>query len=322
MKAAVYYQTGAPDVFRYKEAPEPECPENGVVIEIQAISVEGGDVLNRAGGALASVPHIVGYQSAGLVCEVGPQAQGRRVGQKVVAIGPFGSHAEKLGVAAATTWPIPDGLDLGSAACIPIPFGTADDCLFEFGELKRGETVLVHAGAGGVGMAAIQLAKAAGATVLATASSNAKLDRLKPLGLDHGINYAETDFVAATRDLTGGRGPDLVIDSIGGQNLQRSIECAAYRGRIISVGGAGRDPTPPDVSLLAAGNKRLTGVFLGAEIATAHARVYPMIQRHIEAAERGDLRIEIDRTFPLAEAAKAHAFIESRQAVGRVLLIP
>jgi NADPH2:quinone reductase len=171
-------------------------------------------------------------------------------------------------------------------------------------------------------LAANQLAKAAGATVLATASSNAKLDRLKPLGLDHGINYAETDFVAATRDLTGGRGPDLVIDSIGGQNLQRSIECAAYRGRIISVGGAGRDPTPPDVSLLAAGNKRLTGVFLGAEIATAHARVYPMIQRHIEAAERGDLRVEIDRTFPLAEAAKAHAFIESRQAVGRVLLIP
>ncbi len=322
MKAAVYYQAGAPDVFRYQEAPDPECPANGVVIEIQAISIEGGDVLNRAGGELASVPHIVGYQSAGLVCEVGPQAQGRRIGQNLVAIGAFGSHAEKIGVPSAATWPIPDGLDLGSAACIPIPFGTADDCLFEFGELKQGETVLLHAGAGGVGMAAIQLAKAAGATVLSTASSNAKLDRLKEFGLDHGINYAETDFVAVARALTDGKGPDLVVDSIGGQNLQRSIECAAYRGRIISVGGAGRDPSPPDVSLLAAGNKRLTGVFLGAEMALQHDRVHPMIQRHIEAAERGDLRVEIDRTYPLAEAAKAHAFIESRQAVGRVLLIP
>ncbi len=322
MKAAVYYQAGAPDVFRYQEAPDPECPPDGVVIEIQAISIEGGDVLNRAGGALASVPHIVGYQSAGLVCEVGPEAQGRRIGQKVVAIHAFGSHAEKIGVPAAATWLIPDGLDLGSAACIPIPFGTADDCLFEFGELKQGETVLVHAGAGGVGMAAIQLAKAAGATVLSTASSNAKLDRLKQFGLDHGINYAEADFVAVARDLTDGRGPDLVVDSIGGQNLQRSIECAAYRGRIISVGGAGRDPSPPDVSLLAAGNKRLTGVFLGAEMAAQHARVHRIIQRHIEAVERGALRVEIDRTYPLAEAAKAHAFIESRQAVGRVLLIP
>lgn len=322
MKAAVYYQTGAPDVFRYEEVPDPECPPNGVVIEIQAISIEGGDVLNRAGGDMPGSPHIVGYQSAGLVCEVGPQAQGRRVGQKVVAINAFGSHAEKIAVAAAATWAIPDSLDLGSAACIPIPFGTADDCLFEFGELKQGETVLVHAGAGGVGMAAIQLAKAAGATVLATASSNAKLDRLKEFGLDHGINYADSDFVSAARDLTAGRGPDLVVDSVGGQNLQRSIECAAYRGRIISVGSAGRDRTPPDVSLLAMGNKRLTGVFLGAEMAMQHARVHPMIQHHIESVGRGDLRVQIDRTFPLADAAKAHAFIESRQAFGRVLLIP
>ncbi len=322
MKAAVYYQTGAPDVFRYQEAPDPECPPNGVVIEIQAISIEGGDVLNRAGGELASVPHIVGYQSAGLVCEVGPQAQGRRIGQKVVAIGAFGSHAEKIGVPAAATWPIPDGLDLGSAACIPIPFGTADDCLFEFGELKQGETVLVHAGAGGVGMAAIQLAKAAGATVLSTASSNAKLDRLKQFGLDHGINYATGDFVAAARKLTGGNGVNLVVDSIGGHTLERSIEAAAYRGRIISVGAAGRDPYRPDLRLLPPGNKTLTGVFFGAELATSHARVHPMVQRHIEDVARGSLRIPIDRRFPLAEAAAAHAYLESRQAFGRVLLIP
>ncbi len=322
MKAAVYRQTGAPDVFHYEEVADPECPANGVVIDIQAISIEGGDVLNRAGGPMPATPHIVGYQCAGVVSEVGADTQGRRVGQKLVAINAHGSHAEKLAVPAMATWAIPDTLDLGSAACIPIPFGTADDCLFEFGKLDASETVLIHAGAGGVGMAAIQLAKAAGATVISTASSTSKLDRLKELGLDHGINYAETDFVAAVRDLTNGRGPDLVVDSVGGMNLQRSIECAAYRGRVIAVGGAGRDPHPPELSLLAAGNKRLTGVFLGAEMAMNHGRVHPMILRQIEAVSKGALQVVIDRTFPLAEAATAHAFIASRQAFGRVLLIP
>ncbi len=322
MKAAVYYQTGGPEVFRYEDVPDPVCAPDGVRIDVKVVSVEGGDTLHRSGGDLAARPHIVGYQCAGVLCEVGPETQGRRVGQKVVAVGPHGSHAEKIGVPAMATWLIPDGLDLGSAACIPIPFGTADDCLFEFGHLLEGETVLVHAGAGGVGMAAIQLAKRAGATVLATASSGAKLDRLKEFGLDHGIHYVETDFVAVARELTDGKGPDLVVDSVGGMNLQRSIECAAYGGRIITVGRAGRDPHAPDVSLLSAGNKSLTGVFLGAEIAMQHARVHPMIQRHIQAVERGQLQVVIDRTFPLAEAAKAHEFIESRKAFGRVLLIP
>ncbi len=126
-----------------------------------------------------------------------------------------GSHAELVAVPASFTWPIPDGLDLTSAACIPIAFGTADDCLFEFGRLQAGETVLVQAGAGGVGIAAIQLAKRAGATVLATASSDEKLARLEPLGLDHGINYRTDDFANVARRLTDGRGVDLVVDSVG-----------------------------------------------------------------------------------------------------------
>ena len=189
MKAAVYYETGAPDVFLYEDMPDPVCQPGGVVIDVKAISIEGGDVLNRAGGEMPSRPHIVGYQCAGVIREAGANVTDRAVDQPVVTVMPFGSHASQVAVAAMQTWPVPDGMDLKTAACVPIPFGTAHDCLFEFGRLKAGETVLIQAGAGGVGLAAIQLAKQAGATVLATASSDEKLERLKEFGLDHGINY-------------------------------------------------------------------------------------------------------------------------------------
>ncbi len=322
MKAAVYYETGAPDVFRYEELPEPPLHPRGVLIDIEAISIEGGDVLNRAGGEMPSKPHIVGYQCAGVVRAVGAEVTDRRAGQRVVAIMPHGSHASVVSVPAASTWPVPDGLDPREAACVPIPFGTADHCLFEFGRLQAGETVLIHAGAGGVGLAAIQLAKRAGATVLATASSVGKIERLREFGVDHGINYRERDFVTAARELTGGRGVDLVVDSVGGATLQGSLDALAYRGRAITVGNASRGDRRIDVSALSAGNRSLTGVFLGAEAAVHPDRVHPMIARHLEDIARGALRVIIDRTYPLSEAAAAHAYIESRQAFGRVLLIP
>src|SRR5881227_4497005 len=210
MKAAVYYETGPPDVFRYEDVPDPAVFPGGVVIDVEAISIEGGDTLNRGGGEMTSVPHIVGYQCAGTIVEVGEGVDDRRVGQRVVATMMSGSHAEKVAVPSIITWPIPDGADIVAAACVPVAFGTADDCLFEFGHLVEGETVLVQAGAGGVGLAAIQLAKRAGATVLATASSDERLERLKEYGLDHGINYANADVAPAVRSLTAGRGVDLV----------------------------------------------------------------------------------------------------------------
>ena len=322
MKAAVYYEPGSPDVFRYEDVPDPVCTPDGVLIDVQVVSIEGGDVLHRAGGELPTRPHIVGYQCGGIAREIGEQVKDVKPGQRVVAIMPHGSHAERAVAAAGATWVVPDGAELPTAACVPIPFGTADDCLFEFGQLKKGETVLVHAGAGGVGLAAVQLAKRAGATVLATASSDKKLDRLKNLGLDHGINYAARDFVGAVRELTDGRGADLIIDSVGGTNLARSIEAAAYRGRIITVGAAGRDPEPLDARALGPGNKTLTGVFFGAELAVHHDRVHKMVARHIADATLGKLQIPIDRHFALSEAAAAHRYLESRRAFGRVLLIP
>ena len=180
--------------------------------------------------------------------------------------------------------------------------------------------MLVQAGASGVGLAAIQLAKRAGARVLATASSDERLERLRPYGLDHGINYRSEDVVEQVMALTDRKGVDLVVDSVGGSTLQGSILSLGYRGRVSMVGAAGREPMKVDVSTLMGGNRSLTGVFLGAEIMTD--RAHDNIQRLIDEAARGEFKVVIDRTFPLSQAAEAHAYIESRQAVGRVLLIP
>ncbi|HEV8153617.1 MAG TPA: zinc-binding alcohol dehydrogenase family protein [Solirubrobacteraceae bacterium] len=320
MKAAVIYETGPPEVLRYEDVPNPECPDGFVVVDTEAISIEGGDLLARAAGELASVPHIVGYLSAGTVSEV--RGEGRAVGDRVVALNAFGSHASRRAVPALTTWPIPDGLDAARAACVPVACGTAYECLFTAGGLTQGQTVLIHAGAGGVGMAAIQLAKQAGATVLATASSDEKLERLKALGLDHGINYARERFVERTHELTDGRGADVVVDSIGGQNLVDSVGVLAYRGTLVSVGAAARAGSAIEATSLWTRNNTLRGVYLGGAILPEYARIHPMIAEMLERVARGDLHVEIDRSFPLADAAGAHEYVESRKAFGRVVITP
>lgn len=320
MKAAVYYENGTPDVLRYEDVPDPVCHPKGVIIRVLAVSIEGGDTLNRWRGPLVTTPHIVGYQASGEIVEVGSEVIHLKVGQKVATVDGHGSHAELRPVPARNCWPIPDSLDPRLAAVIPVAFGTAHDCLFEFGRLKAGETVLVQAGASGVGLAAIQLAKAAGATVLATASSDERLERLKAYGLDHGINYKAEDVARAVMKITDKKGVNLVVDSVGGATLAGSLASLAYRGRCSMVGNAGREPMTVDVSSLMGGNRSLSGVFLGAEIMTD--RAHDMIQGLIEDAAKGAFKVVIDREFPLSDAAGAHAYIESRQAVGRVLLIP
>ncbi len=320
MKAAVYYENGPPSVLKYEDVPDPQLTPGNIIIKVEAVSIEGGDTLNRQGGMLMTKPHIVGYQAAGEVVAVGDGVTTFKIGDKAVTTGFNASHAELRAVSARTAWKIPAGCDVRHAAAVPVPFGTAHDCLFEFGHLKAGETVLVQAGASGVGVAAIQLAKRAGARVLATASSDERLARLKPLGLDDGINYKTHDVVQSVMKLTDNKGVNLVVDSVGGSTLQGSILSLAYRGRVSMVGAAGREPMRVDVGSLMGGNRTLSGVFLGAEIATD--RVHNMIQQMVDEVANGSLKVLIDKTFPLKEAAAAHAYIESRQAVGRVLLIP
>jgi NADPH2:quinone reductase len=322
MKAAVYYENGGPDVFRYEDVADPEVGATDILVKVEAVSIEGGDTLNRLGGPLNRVPHIVGYQCAGTVVQVGDQVTRLAVGDRAVTVGIDGSHAELRAVPEQFAWKIPDGLSTDAAACVPVAFGTADDCLFEFGHLVAGETVLIHAGAGGLGIAAIQLAKRAGARVLSTASSDDKLARLKELGLDEGINYATGDFVAEARRLTVGRGVDVVVDSVGAVTLQGSIDALAYRGRCVSVGDAGRAAAEQiDIATMRPNNQTFSGYFLGLEMLFS-PRPHDLIAGHLADIARGELTVVIDRAFPLSDAGAAHAYIESRQSFGRVILTP
>jgi NADPH2:quinone reductase len=322
MKAAVIFENGSPDVLRYEDVPDPVCPDGCVLLDVEAISIEGGDLLARAASPPPASPHIVGYLCAGTVVEAGAGVENPAVGEEVVALNADGSHAEKRVVPAAMTWPVPEGLDPAAAACIPVAFGTAQECLFTASNLEEGQTVLIHAGAGGVGMAAIQLADRAGATVISTASSDAKLERLKPLGLDHGINYASESFVDRVRELTDGRGVDVVLDSVGGKNLIDSVEALAYRGTLVSVGVAGRAGSAMEATSLWPKNNTLRGVYLGGATISEYPRVHRMISDLIDRVASGELHVEIDRSFPLSEAAAAHAYVEGRNAFGRVVIVP
>jgi NADPH2:quinone reductase len=322
MKAAVIYENGGPEALRYEDVSDPGCPNGCVVIDVEAISIEGGDLLARASSPPPSTPHIVGYLAAGTVVEVGAGVEDQAVGDRVVTLNMAGSHAAKRAVPAISTWLVPPELDAARAACVPVAFGTAQECLFEAGHLEAGQSVLIHAGAGGVGMAAIQLAKQAGATVISTASSDEKLERLEEFGLDHGINYATESFVERTRELTDGRGADVIVDSVGGQNLVDSIGALAYRGTLVSVGVAGRGGSSVEARDLWAQNTTLRGVFLGGALLAEYPRVHAMIADQIERVASGAVRVEIDRTFALADAGAAHAYIESRQAFGRVVMTP
>ena len=229
-------------------------------------------------------------------------------------------QASQRAASDAMVWAIPEGLSTQTEACVPVAFGTAHDCLFNAGNLQKGQTVLVHAGAGGVGMAAIQLAHRAGATVIATASSSEKLERLRAFGLDHGLNYVEQDFVGEVQRLTGKRGVDVVIDSVGGKTLADSVRVLGWRGRMVSVGIAGCGGSALNAFSPWARNNTLHGVLFATFLQAEYPRAYALVAGCLARVASGELKVEIARVFPLAEAAQAHAFIEGRHAFGRVVM--
>jgi NADPH:quinone reductase len=320
MKAALIRENGPPSVLSYEDVPDPVLQPDGVLIRVEAISLEGGDMLNRKMLPPASFPHIVGYQAAGTVEAVGPQVSKIRVGQRVAGFSFAGSHAELFAVPEYHAFPIPDGLDIAVAATIPVTFGTADEALFEFAKLKAGETVLIQGGAGGVGLAAIQLAKAVGATVIATAFGEARAQALKQYGADHGIAYDQGDIADAVLAITDGKGADLVVDMAGGKSLATLLRAVAYRGRLATVGfSSGELPSLGFFELI---SKNLTvyGVLFGLEMPTP--RAHAMIERHMQAALAGKITMPIDRTFLLSDIVSAHDYAERSRPFGRVIIKP
>lgn len=319
MKAAVYDVEGVPGVLKYVDIPDPVTGPDDILISVEAISIEGGDLINRRSTPPPHPSWIVGYAAAGTVIAVGSKVSSRRVGDRVAAFNMQGSHAERWAVPVERTWLIPVGVDTADAAVLPISFGTAHHCLFTRGMLRHGETVLIQAAAGGVGLAAVQLASQAGATVIAVASGTQRRSRLLELGADHVVDRAENNVVDSVLQYTHGTGVDLVIDPVG-TTLPASLAALAPQGRLVFVGNAGGGSLTVDLWPPMQSNQTLMGVFMGPLFEKPGVRA--SVDDMLRAVAAGRIRVVIDRIFPLANAAAAHEFAETAKPLGRIVMKP
>ncbi|MCO5731623.1 zinc-binding alcohol dehydrogenase family protein [Rhizobium sp. SSA_523] len=318
MKAAVYDNPGPPSVLVYADVPDPACGPDEVLIKVEAISIEGGDLINRRS---TSQPNrwVVGYAAAGTVLSVGQDVTTRAVGDKVAAFSMQGSHAELWSVAASRTWLVPSGLDIARAAVLPISFGSAYHSVITRGNVQKGETVLIHAAAGGVGLAAVQLAGQAGATVIAVASGSERQARLSELGAAFVVDRLKRDVGEEVRRLTDGKGVDLVIDPVG-STLQASLSALAPEGRLVFLGNAGGGKLDVDLWRPMQNNQTLHGVFMGSIL--ERPSVHGTVDDLLAAAAAGRIDVVIDRSFALEDAAQAHHYAESAKPLGRVVMRP
>ena len=320
MKAAFYTTNGGPEVLRYGDVPDPQLRDGQVLVKVHAVSLEGGDLINRRNTPPRSDFHVVGYQAAGTVERIGPDVTGIAPGDRVCGFSWSGSHAELFAVRQDLVFPIPDGVDFATASTVPVTFGTACEALFECGMLAAGQTVLIQGAAGGVGLAAVQLAKGAGATVLGTASDRRRLQRLEEFGLDHGIDYSTKDVGKRALQLTDGKGVDLVVDLAGGRGLAQLLQAVRYRGRLAIVGAAsGEEQSLGFIDIVSKG-LTVCGCLFGREMHTPRAR--EIVSRMYDGIAAGRLRMPIERVYPLAEAALAHSHAETGHPFGRIVLAP
>jgi len=322
MQAVRIHQFGDADVLRYETVPDPQPGPGEVSVAVRAVSINRGDLARRSGNYPGDVafPLTLGFEVAGEIDAVGEAVDAQRRGQRVLALGPSGGYAERFVTGAQAAIPIPATLDYDAAASIPIVFLTAWYGLVTTARVQPGEWVLVHAAASGVGMAGIQIAKHHGARVLATAGSPGKLEFARRLGADATINYSERDFVEATWQLTNGAGVDIVLESVGGETFEESLDVLRVNGRLVTVGNTVGKIASVDPSQLIRNNLSLHGLYLGTWIASGQA--WPALDEIIRLVTSGAFSVPIDRRFPLREAASAHHYLGQRQNIGKVVLQP
>lgn len=321
MKAIRIHQFGpTEEVLQYDEVPIPQPGAQELLIKVEAASLNRADLSLRKGSYRTKpedLPLIPGREFAGAVSSLGTQVSDFRTGQRVVAQTGLGGYAEYAVAKASLVRPVPDGVDSATAAAMPTIFLTAWFALKEDGKLKSGEQVLIQAGGSGVGVAAIQVAKHLGARVLTTAGSDKKCRRLHDLGADETINYSAHDFRKEVMRLTGGRGADVVLEMIGGDVYNRSLETLAPDGRLVSIGGAvGPIPDPPPA--LEGGRKAMR--FSITNYLNAHPEGFSQLDFFLDLVRQKRFKVPIDRTFPLSEARAAQRHLEGREHFGKIVL--
>ncbi|WP_232702015.1 quinone oxidoreductase family protein [Halobacterium wangiae] len=314
---------GDDDVLARVERDRPEPGPGEVLIDVEAAGVNFADVMQRRGHYHGGPepPYVPGMEAAGTVAAVGDGAD-REVGERVVAMVGGGGYAEYVTAPALALFDVPESMSFAEAAGFPVQFLTAHHCLHDWGGLDADESVLVHAAAGGVGTAAVQLADHHGAEVFGTASTAEKLALAERLGCDHPINYTEVEFSEVTHDLTDGAGIDLVLDGVGGETFRESVDALSHFGRVVAYGAASGEPGTVDTATLLFGNKSVEGFHLGQAMERDPERVYAAVPE-LSALLRDDvLEVVVGQTFDLADAAEAHRALENRETTGKVVLEP
>jgi NADPH2:quinone reductase len=293
-----------------------------VRVAVRAVSINRGDLARREGTYPGEVafPLTLGWEVAGDIDTVGDDVDPSRVGQRVVAMGMEGGYAQRFVTTSLATVPLPAGVAYDVGASIPVVFLTTWYALVTTAKVQPQEWVLVQAGASGCGMAGIQIAKRCGARVIATAGSAAKLEFASRLGADGVINYAEQDFVEEAWRITGGAGVDVVLETVGGETFEQSLEVLRLNGRLITIGNTVSKSATVDPTALIRNNLSVHGFYLGTWLMNAGA--WPVLNEIIQLVEKGELRVAIDRRFSLREAAAAHRYLEQRKNIGKVVLEP
>jgi NADPH2:quinone reductase len=323
MTAIAIPAPGGPQALVPEQRPVPQPAAGEVLVKVAAAGVNRPDVMQRKGTypPPPGATDIPGLEIAGAVAALGSGVTRWKLGDKVMALVVGGGYAEYCPAHESHCLPVPDTLSLAEAAAIPETFFTVWHNTFERGGLKSGETLLVHGGSSGIGTAAIQLAKAFGATVITTAGSPEKCDACRGLGADLAINYRTEDFVAATKGATAGKGANVILDMVGGDYIERNYEAAAVEGRIVQIAFQGSPKTLVDFRRIMLKRLTHTGSTLRARSVADKGAIAAAVERHVlPLIAAGRVKPVMDSRFPLREAAAAHARMETSAHIGKIVL--
>jgi len=325
MKAARFHQNGGPEVLIYEDVPDPAPGAGQILLKVEAAGVNYVDIMHRRGDPLhepTPLPFVLGYEMAGTVVGLGEGVAWPALGSKVFVNSGSGAYAQYAVVPAESAIAIPHGLDPIKIVALWLQGLTAASSLKHAGRVAKGETVLIEAAGGGVGTLAVQLAKFYGAgMVIAAAGGDDKLEIAKRLGADIGINYRESDWVRRTWDATGGKGVDVVLESVGGPILEQALESLAPFGRQVVIGSASNQSSTIASASLFNHNRAIVGFGIH-QYYPKPGLIEATIKELVDLDVTGRLTLQLDHVLPLSEAAAAHRLVEERKSTGKVALLP
>ncbi|WP_210470359.1 quinone oxidoreductase [Sporosarcina sp. 6E9] len=324
MKAIQFEEYGGSEVLKYMDVDIPELGDREVLVNVKAIGVNYADIARREGKYVVPtpLPFIPGAEIAGEIVAVGKNVTQYKPGMRVVSLIESDAYAEFAKAHEVALAPIPNGVDFSDAVALPLQGQTAYHILTTMGRLEKGETVLVHAAAGGVGAISVQLAKLFGAgKVIATASSDEKLAHAKKLGADHLVNYTEEDWEQQVLELTDGKGVDVALEMVGGDIFDKTLACLAPFGRLVIFGAASGEQAHLYPAQLMRKNQSVIGFFLPQIVSKPelYLKSFKELLRYIES---GELELTIGGTYKLEDAAEAHQDLQGRKTMGKLVLIP